>query len=79
MRLSRVFLTQGSPTCEVLGVPQRQWLQQQLSSSDAALHIVASGSVLLGGVGSVGPQVWECGREVWTGSVWGGEGVERKV
>lgn len=39
----------SSPICEVLGIQQRQWLQQQLKDSKAALNIIASGSVLAGG------------------------------
>lgn len=38
----------SSPLCEVLGLQQRQWLQQQLQGSKAALNIIASGSVLAG-------------------------------
>lgn len=38
----------SSPLCEMLGLQQRQWLQQQLQGSKAALNIIASGSVLAG-------------------------------
>lgn len=41
----------SSPICEVLGIQQRQWLQQQLKDSKAALNVIASGSVLAGGRG----------------------------
>jgi len=37
--------------CEVLGLQQRQWLQQQLQGSKAALNIIASGSVVAGKLG----------------------------
>jgi hypothetical protein len=39
----------SSPICEVLGIQQRQWLQQQLTGSKATLNVIASGSVLAGG------------------------------
>lgn len=38
----------SSPVCEVLGLQQRQWLQQELQGSRAALNVIASGSVLAG-------------------------------
>jgi phosphodiesterase/alkaline phosphatase D-like protein len=38
----------SSPLCEVLGLQQRRWLQQQLQGSKAALNVIASGSVLAG-------------------------------
>lgn len=51
-QLSRRLLeATSSPICEVLGLQQRQWLQQTLQSSTAALNIIASGSVLAGSVG----------------------------
>lgn len=51
-QLSRRLLeATSSPICEVLGLQQRQWLQQTLQNSTAALNIIASGSVLAGSVG----------------------------
>lgn len=44
----RLLEASSSPTCEVLGLQQRRWLQQTLQDSKAALKIVASGSVLAG-------------------------------
>lgn len=38
----------SSPLCEVLGLQQRQWLQEQLQDSNAALRVIGSGSVLAG-------------------------------
>lgn len=51
----------SSPICEVLGIQQRQWLQQQLKGSKAALNVVASGSVLAGGC------MWFCAVHVVLG------------
>jgi alkaline phosphatase D len=36
-----------SPFCDVLGMEQRRWLRHTLSTSDAAVKLVVSGSVLL--------------------------------
>lgn len=47
----RLLEATTSPICEVLGLQQRQWLQEQMQSSKAALNIIASGSVLAGSVG----------------------------
>lgn len=38
----------SSPMCEILGLQQRQWLQQLMQASTSALNIIASGSVLAG-------------------------------
>jgi hypothetical protein len=46
----RLLECASSPICEVLGIQQRQWLQQQLKGSKAALNVIASGSVLAGGL-----------------------------
>lgn len=47
----RLLEATSSPICEVLGLQQRQWLQEKMQTSKAALNIIASGSVLLGSVG----------------------------
>ncbi|GAX80017.1 hypothetical protein CEUSTIGMA_g7456.t1 [Chlamydomonas eustigma] len=62
------WLVKASPICDVLGVTQRRWLQQELASSSAPLRIIASGSVPFGSIGFSGSQGscsgddWECWR-----------------
>ena len=65
---------QGSPICDVLGVPQRRWLQRELSSSRAALRIIASGSVPFGSLGYRGDQ-GICSGDDWQVGV----GEQREV
>lgn len=48
---SRLLEATSSPMCEILGLQQRQWLQQEIRESRAALNIIASGSVLAGSIG----------------------------
>ena len=68
-------MAQESPICDVLGPTQRRWLQYELSSSQAPLRIIASGSVPFGSVGFRGDQ-GECSGDDWQvwiveGDVWG--------
>ncbi|GMH45772.1 hypothetical protein BSKO_13735 [Bryopsis sp. KO-2023] len=57
---------QEAPFCEMLGMSQRSWLEDGLQKSDAALTIIASGSVLFGNPDFVGDEGkcsgddWEC-------------------
>jgi alkaline phosphatase D len=55
----------SSPTCEVLGPQQRRWLAQQLAGSSAALHVVASSSVLAGSLGYVASDNTACSGDDW--------------
>ncbi|KAG2450456.1 hypothetical protein HYH02_004958 [Chlamydomonas schloesseri] len=61
----RLLQAEASPVCEVLGAAQRQWLSRRLARSQAALTLVASGSVVLGSVGYNDPVLGYCSGDDW--------------
>lgn len=56
---------QDSPVCDVLGMPQRRWVQEQLQRSSTPLKIVGSGSVLLGSLTFKDEDGNECSEDDW--------------
>lgn len=62
----RLLEATSSPICEVLGLQQRQWLQEVMQSSRAALNIIASGSVLAGSIGWKETNGNECTGDDWS-------------
>lgn len=49
----------------MLGLAQRSWLRGHVSASSAPLTLVASGSVVLGGVGYTDPEQGYCSSDDW--------------
>lgn len=54
------WLISPSPVCEVLGPRQRSWLMKELESSNVALRVIGSGSVLLGSLNFTGNSEGNC-------------------